>query len=151
MLDLSLSAIILSLSALALGVGLGWWISHIRSTQQDVLTHQELDGLRNQYDCAVEENNRLRQQLKQVEENRAKAVSLLDASNDYGYFLETRKALEDSRKRSDSHLKKLQEQEQHIIRLTSIIQSIQSEQDAQIGRGLNLSSSASDSSVRTSG
>lgn len=105
MLDLSLSAIIFSLSAMALGVGLGWWISHVRRTQQDVLTHQELDGLRNQYDCAVEENNRLRQQLKQVEENRAKAVSLLDASNDYGYFLETRKALEDSRKRSESHLK----------------------------------------------
>lgn len=150
MLDLSLSAIIFSLSAMALGVGLGWWISHVRRTQQDVLTHQELDGLRNQYDCAVEENNRLRQQLKQVEENRAKAVSLLDASNDYGYFLETRKALEDSRKRSESHLKKLQEQEQHIIKLTSIIQSIHSEHDAQIGRGLNLPS-PSDASVRTSG
>ncbi|MBK8452799.1 MAG: hypothetical protein WAQ53_08790 [Thiofilum sp.] len=150
MLDLSLSAIIFSLSAMALGVGLGWWISHVRRTQQDVLTHQELDGLRNQYDCAVEENNRLRQQLKQVEENRAKAVSLLDASNDYGYFLETRKALEDSRKRSESHLKKLQEQEQHIIKLTSIIQSIHSEHDAQIGRGLNLPS-PSDTSVRTSG
>lgn len=129
MLDLSLTTIILSLSAMALGVGLGWWINHIRHTQRDTLTHEELDGLRSQYDCAVEENNRLRQQLKQVEENRAKAVSLLDATNDYGYFLETRKALEDSRKRSESHLKKLQEQEQHIIKLTSLIQSIQAEQE----------------------
>ncbi|WP_020558163.1 hypothetical protein [Thiofilum flexile] len=138
MLDISLSTIILSISALALGIGIGWWISTVRRIQQDTLTHQELRGLRHQYDCAVEENNRLRQQIKQVEENRAKAVSLLDATNDYGYFLETRKALEDSRKRSESHLKKLQEQEQHIVKLTSIIQSIQSEHDAKIGRGLNL-------------
>ena len=150
MLDISLAAIVFSIGAMALGVGLGWWISHVRRTQQDTLNHQEINGLRSQYDCAVEENNRLRQQIKQVEENRAKAVSLLDASNDYGYFLETRKALEDSRKRSESHLQKLQEQEQHIVKLTSMIQSIQSEQDAKIGQGLNLPISSEATNTRSS-
>lgn len=137
MMTLSVSAILLIISALCFGIGLGWWISNAMRAQKEAQTQQELTDLRNQYEIAVEENNRLRQQLKQVEENRAKAVSLLDASNDYGYLLETRKALEDSRKRSETHLKKLQEQEQHIVKLTSIIQSIQSGQDAKIGKGLS--------------
>ncbi|MEN9432939.1 MAG: hypothetical protein RLZZ422_528 [Pseudomonadota bacterium] len=136
MMSLSVSAIILIISALLFGVGLGWWISNVRRSAKEALLQQELADLRNHYNIAVEENNRLRQQLKQVDENRAKAVSLLDASNDYGYLLETKKALEDSRKRSENHLKKLQEQEQHIVKLTSILQSIQSEQDAKIGKGL---------------
>ena len=130
--SLSLPMLLIIVLAVFFGAALGWWISRFVQSNQEAEMESELAGVRDNYNDAVEENNRLRQHLRQVEDNRAKAVSLLDASNDYGYLLETRKALEDSHKRSESHLKKLQEQEQHIIKLTSILQSIQSDHESDL-------------------
>lgn len=126
--------IVFIICALITGSVFGWWIAHFLMQQKANTLSQTVDHLRDDYETAVEENNRLRKQLKHVEQHRAKAISLLDNDS----ILATHEELAHSRQEAAQQLVKLQAQEEYIVNLTTQLNNIRAESNASIGSGINF-------------
>lgn len=121
-------AVFLIIAAVA-GVALGWWGARLVYFSAAANCRDELAGLRRNYEDATRENHALRTQLHQVEQ----ALRKLGATNsqaDYGEYLQTRKALENTRRQYESLLERLHEQEKTVEKFRNQLQVRKQELDA---------------------
>lgn len=133
--------IIFIIFALITGALVGWWITRFIKQQEEDKLQQQVHHLTSDYKVAVDENTKLRRHLKHVEQHHAKAVSMLDDEN----ILATHEELAHTRRETEAHLLKLQEQEEYITHLTAQLTSIKSENNAKIGSGINFQPSSPNS------
>lgn len=99
--------------AVAIGVAVGWWTCKFIYTNQLTDCQHELKGLHRNYDDLAKENATLRLQLRQLEQALRK-LNTSPSEADYGRFLETRKALEATRRQYEALLEKLHQQEKTL-------------------------------------
>lgn len=130
-------AVFLAVAALV-GIAFGWWGAHLLYASATASCQDELAGLRRNYEDATRENHALRAQLRQVEQ----ALRKLGASaseTDYGEYLQTRKALENTRRQYEALLERLHEQEKTVEKLRYQLQARKQELDElkkNLGSGL---------------
>ncbi len=137
-------AVFLAVASL-LGIAVGWWGARLLYSGLAVNCRDELTGLRRNYEDATRENHALRHQLQQVEH----ALHKLGASAseaDYGEYLQTRKALENTRRQYEALLEKLHDQEKTLEKFRSQLKARKQELDElkkQLADGGNIHASAS--------
>lgn len=99
--------------ATTIGVAVGWWTCKFIYVNQLTECQHELTGLHRNYDDIAKENATLRLQLRQLEQALRK-LNTPPSEADYGRFIETRKALETTRRQYEALLEKLHLQEKAL-------------------------------------
>lgn len=121
------TAIFLLLAVVA-GIALGWWGARLVHANLTANCQNELAGLRRNYEDAIKDNLLLRTQLRQME-GALRKVGNTSSNADYGEFLETRKALETTRRQYEALLEKLHQQEKSLNQFRTQLQSRKAELD----------------------
>jgi predicted flap endonuclease-1-like 5' DNA nuclease len=119
------TALFLSLAMVA-GIALGGWGARLIHSNLTANCQNELAGLRRNYEDASKENLLLRTQLRQTE-TALRKVGVSTSNTDYGDFLATRKALENTRRQYEALLEKLHQQEKSVKHFRAQLQSRQAE------------------------
>lgn len=120
-------AVFLAVAALA-GIVLGWWGARLLYLSMAANCRDELAGLRRNYEDATRENHALRQQLQQVE-HALRKLGTSASEADYGEYLQTRKALENTRRQYETLLEKLHEQEKTLEKFRHQLKASKQELD----------------------
>jgi large subunit ribosomal protein L21 len=113
---LAIQVIIFLLAAVMVGVALGWWGSSFTYQQRAEEARHELVGLRRNYEDAVREKALLRIRLKKVE-GALRKFATAPSVTDYAEYVQTRKALENTRRQHESLLEKLHKQQRVLEQL----------------------------------
>lgn len=123
-LALQISAFLIT--AVTVGLGVGWWACKFIYSGRTADCQHELTGLRRNYEDIIKENAALRLQLRQLEQALRK-LNAQPSDADYGQFLETRKTLESTRKQYETLLERLHQQEKTLGILRQQLQNQQQE------------------------